>query len=294
VAERFSVDDVAEILRRAEPNQPWKYEAPVRHYIRQALVLAGDKWWHADRVAFVTVARARQKLNIRAPVGGDSDYDMSSWSGSADCVVCDKRFIPKQSDQVTCCKECWARHRYLQTRPVHLARCRHCNDVMDVTRSDQKYCSRRCLNAAYYLRSKKEWGRIRNCQTCGGPIPDTMGGNAEFCSQDCFRADQYRKRRERRRAARGAAVPTHCAHCAKPLPTGANLAQRYCDVNCKAAAQRARKKLNGHANEHAPAPNGSAADHRSNGSCHPSGHPGDHPPAGSPGTADLDEQRMLA
>lgn len=266
-----TIDQVAEVLALAPAPLPWKYEAPVRHLIRQALCLQGDKWWHADRAAFVLVARARIRLGVRAPVGGDNDYDLSSWSGSADCAICDQRFIPKHPEQQTCSDACRRRKRYLETCPVHLRRCEHCRDPMDVSQPSQKYCSTRCQKAASYLRTKKEWGRVRHCRTCGGPISDSLRSDGAYCSVVCRNKwnreipGKVEERREAYRQAAGLVVRSNCIQCGKPLPDGSNARRKFCSNACNTAACRARKvnghaKHNGHA--HANSSNGSTPDDR--------------------------------
>jgi predicted nucleic acid-binding Zn ribbon protein len=299
-----SVAMVAEVLALAPRPQPWRYEAPARHVIRGMLCRQGDKWWHADRVAFVLVARARILLNVRAPVGGDSDYDLSSRSGSADCAVCDRRFIPRRRDQETCSDACRRRQRYLETQPVHLRRCAHCRDPMDVQHPSQRYCSTRCQKAVEYLRNRKEWGRVRHCRTCGGPIPDSLRGDGAYCSVVCRNKwnreipGRVEARREAYRQAAGLVVRSNCIECGKPLPDGSNARRKYCSNACNTAAHRARKG-NGHApngHAHATATNGSCPDHRSD---HAGGEDRDHhdhyaAAAGPPGEPAVDAARTAS
>ena len=47
-----------------------------------------------SRAAFVLVAKARIELGVRAPVGGDSDTDLSAWIEFHNCVICDRPFAP--------------------------------------------------------------------------------------------------------------------------------------------------------------------------------------------------------
>ena len=203
-----TVAAVAEILARAPRSQPWRHEAPCRALIRSLLCLDGDKWWHADRVAFVTVAKARIEVGIRAPVGGDSDFDLSSWIELANCAICDRPFVPHRPSQECCSYACHKRQRYLETRPVRLARCEHCRDPMDVAQPSQKYRSTRCRKAASYLRTKQEWGRVRYCRTCNGPISDSLRGDSLYCSEVCrnkWHRDLPGKLEARREAYRQAA-----------------------------------------------------------------------------------------
>jgi hypothetical protein len=269
-----TIEEVAEVLALAPAPQPWKHEAPCRHLIRQALCRAGWKWWAADRRAFVLVARARIKLNIRAPVGGDSDHDLSSWVELRACVICDRGFVPTKSDHECCSHACRQRKYQIAHQPVGLRRCQRCRDPFDAQRQNQRYCSDRCRVATQNARAwrRRKLDQITQCQQCGGTIAHTLRSDSRFCSPECLRQDEFRKRRERRRAAREAAdraAPRHCAHCATPLPIGAFLSTKYCGNPCVQAAYHARKQnghgTNGHA-AHAPATNSSAAEPRPNGS----------------------------
>ena len=99
---------------------------------------------------------------------------------------------------------------------------------MDVAQPSQKYCSTRCRKAASYLRTAQEWGRVRYCRTCGGPISDSLRGDSLYCSEAC-RGKHHRElpgkveeRREAYRQAAGLIVRDNCAHCGGPMPEGKN------------------------------------------------------------------------
>ena len=183
-------------------------------------------------------------------------YDLSSWLEYGNCVICDRPFVPYRPSQECCSYACHRRQRYLETRPAALARCEHCRDPMDVAQPSQKYCSTRCRKAASYLRTKQEWGRVRYCRTCDGPISDSLRGDSLYCSEVCRnkwhreRPGKVEERREQYREAAGVVVHSNCIQCGKPLPDGSNARRKFCSDACNAANYRARK-ANGHA-----APNG--------------------------------------
>ena len=110
---------------------------------------------------------------------------------------------------------------------------------------------------------QQEWGRVRHCRTCGGPISDSLRGDGLYCSVVCRNKwnreipGKVEARREAYRQAAGLVVRSNCIQCGKPLPDGSNARRKYCSDACNTAAHRARK-ANG-ANGHAK-PNGHAAD----------------------------------
>jgi hypothetical protein len=119
-----TIAEVAEVLALSPPEQPWSHEAPLRALIRSNLCREGEKWWRADRVAFVLVARGRNEIGVRAPVGGDSDAaHLEEWLGR-ECVVCDRLFRPRRLDHLCCSRACYDRKCAIEARPVHLRRCR--------------------------------------------------------------------------------------------------------------------------------------------------------------------------
>ena len=257
-----SIVDIAAILSLAPPAQPWRHEAPCRTIIRRLLCLSGEKWWKADRAGFVLVARARIENGVRQPTGYDSDYDLSSWQELENCPICDRPFMPTRAGHVCCSQACSQRKWRIEHQPVSLRRCDHCRDPMDAIWSSQKYCSTRCSKAAQHQRNK-EWGRVRDCRTCSGPISDSLRGDSLYCSEACHNKwhrelpGKVEARREAYREAAGLVVHTTCIQCDKPLPDGSNARRKYCSAACNTAHHRA-SKANGHAaNGHANAPNGS-------------------------------------
>jgi hypothetical protein len=250
-----SIPEVAEVLARASIHTPWFYEAPVRHWIRQQLLLNGErKWWRADRTAFVLVAKARILLGIRQPAGWDSIYDPSSWVIISCCPICDRPVRQGRDDHTYCSRTCTTRAETIRQMIGHVTlRCWQCDGVLIEPRADQKYCNEDCRTKASTAR------RVAEGRTLGQVNYAHVRAKAE-------------------QIARETEQPRICAApgCANTLQPGAHRLRKFCSDACKQAvdnlniartkrrAEARAAKLNGHANGHdhdAPDPR-SAADVR--------------------------------
>jgi predicted nucleic acid-binding Zn ribbon protein len=244
-----TIEQVAAILARAPADQPWRFEGPVRHVVRQALCRAGWKWWAADRRAFVLVARARIRNGVRQPAGWDSDLDINSWMELAECPVCDRRFRPRTANHTYChprCQDFAQRARIIATKPVH-TRCGYCDVILVDPSPRKQFCSNKCQLSAERKRKR------------------AAGTYREHPKWRDYRNEYKRAQR------RAALPPRQCLECGAPIDPDSNLARKLCGDACARVRERRlererKAKLNGHAsNGHAHETNGSAADARPNG-----------------------------
>jgi hypothetical protein len=148
----------------------------VRASIRASLCLQSLPWSRADRTAFLVVAYAREELGIRAPVGGDSDTDLSQWIPSEECPICDRWFVKVWPEQFTCgtaCARARARNEAVAAMLAGVTeppRCRWCNSYIEILETPwQVYCSDPCYRRANALqtaeRAEPELGvKIKNAR----------------------------------------------------------------------------------------------------------------------------------
>jgi hypothetical protein len=271
-----SIEQIAEVLALAHHSTPWFYEGPVRHRLR--VILLEARWtrsWHrADMEARRLVANGRLKNGVRVPRGWDSPNDLSSWTARNECEICDRWFTPNSPNQLYCSARCGWRAKRIRALRVQLRHCGYCRETFETGTSLKKFCSSHCRREAEKARMRAATLDVkedlaRRCRECDAPIPVETQSTAKYCSTACNLASWKREH-------------------------AANVRAHRDTYNEKRREQRRLATLNG--NGHAHATNGSAAEHRSNGTGDPIGHHEDHAgaQAGPPGAADLDEQRMLA
>jgi hypothetical protein len=192
---------VAAALRDGgNPFQWYRAEGPCRHLIRSNLCLQGCIWARADAISRRLVARARSLVNgTPAPRGWDHN-DLSAWTETQECEVCDRRFIPHRPDHHYCSGACKVRaHRIGVLRPA-LTRCGKCGTLIEDPRPGKKFCTRRCAVAAgHALRHDRRKARLewRSCPWCALEF-EQHDPRQTYCSKDHARAaanDAFRRRK---------------------------------------------------------------------------------------------------
>ena len=113
--------------------------------------------------------------------------------------------------------------------------CHQCGEPFDRPgRSDRKYCSKRCANAAYWARRypREPTPAELPCQQCGAVFQPTTVMNTHYCSRACKRAADVGKKHAR--------LPMRtilCAHCGS-LFRQRHPSQIYCQAACRVGARK--------------------------------------------------------
>lgn len=80
----------------------------------------------------------------------------------------------------------------------------------------------------------------RECERCGGPIPDRRRADAMYCGEPCKRADYLDLQRQGRLDDKAKRPP--CQHCGAAIPPEANAGRMFCSLICQRRARHARGK----------------------------------------------------
>jgi hypothetical protein len=104
------------------------------------------------------------------------------------------------------------------------------------------FCSHECKEREANARKRdaaaeRRVGRV--CRLCGGPVPESRGGKAQFCSSEHSLRFFNAKKVTARRAPIIAARPP-CPQCGDPLPAERRTDAIYCSRTCMSLAVRAR------------------------------------------------------
>lgn len=119
------------------------------------------------------------------------------------CGWCGRGFTGIRYDQKYCCLEC--QHRSASAFKTAVAAeerrraragmvCERCGKPLDAGRSDVKWCSPACTNAAYRDRQRGFCNVPSQCVACGGPITGRRP-DARYCSSSCQGRASYHRAR---------------------------------------------------------------------------------------------------
>ena len=112
-----------------------------------------------------------------------------------------------------CCMSSWHKERYGSVE-VEI-KCERCGTKKTTTRTDVKFCSRKCKGLARgaSLKDKRVAGnavRTRSCANCGALLSPEKRSDAYFCSNDCMQASRNTiKKATSRITARGSDGTVH-------------------------------------------------------------------------------------
>lgn len=138
----------------------------------------------------------------------------------------------------------WVSKSYAQRIEAQRApkeyRCAHCDTLMARVYTRNKYCSPKCVNAAYYVAHPDPV--LPPCRVCGGPVPYRRKIHLQktMCSKTCrhtFFTEHLRGVRPKAR------VRTRlCVICVAPYTVRHNLAVNTCQKRCAALLQWRRRR----------------------------------------------------
>jgi hypothetical protein len=131
------------------------------------------------------------------------------------CKRCNNIFIPKQSNQRYCSKNC----RLYRTNACH-----QCGKIFTINRRRRLFCSYKCRNLHFKLKQDKAY-KIKTCKQCNN-IFKCRHSSRLYCSNSCVRQNYKLKHGLVDRK------PIACYQC-NNMFTPKNDSARYCSEDCR-------------------------------------------------------------
>ncbi|MGA1804447.1 hypothetical protein [Rhizobium sp. HT1-10] len=242
---RHVVDEVMDVLK------DWRFshfenEASVRHGLRSAMCLDGNRWPLSDLEADLIVQEGLSLIGAKRPSWAEGQRDYAepchncAWCGQGlpeevtsgarqgrfCSSVCANSAIQKRSeeDRFHATRTGMAAYRVIRREQLPLRDCLQCGTgfrPFNYKKADQRFCTHECSQV--YGRRIPE----RDCKTCGTSFRPASATGL-YCSVACSVA--------RPRETKG------CRECGKPLSTGCVTAP-FCSRACSYREEQGRRRI---------------------------------------------------
>lgn len=125
-----------------------------------------------------------------------------------------------------------------------IATCPHCDDLFEIRRYGQQYCSQACFRSPRLGPPRpllKDLLPLRACAECGSTFQPIAYRHRACGTKECARAANARRERDRGR--KKARVERHCAQCGDAFtPVYGDKRRRFCQERCDRRFGRVRAR----------------------------------------------------